>query len=398
MMEKPTLKIIRKTWPKIREILLDGNIKYQVDPRRQLNGVHVGGKRQVFPTKRLAIARADAIASETLLDGRSAANMDAELRVMATKGKATLEVFGKTIADAVEFYEAHLISEKAKESSLTVSALVDRWWEDKFRIGIGLRTATKNDMKETGNLLKKNFGKYKILEISKKNFEDYLYNHKGGPQRRYNLRSRFSQFFNWCIFDQQIPINNPLLRIKILLPDKEIAILSPTEAENLMRVCQKDFPQLLAYHALSLFGGLRPIEAENMVWEDIHIDEKQIKVKGGISKIKVKRTFTMDDTLVDWLKSINGPKVGQILKSSNNRGNFEKFRSKLGYKIGNDNPNGKTWPENQLRHSFGTYWNRIHANKNRLSEIMGNSVKIVEKYYVTPVKESDAKKYWAILP
>ena len=89
-------KLIRKTWPRIREIMVDGCVYYQVDSRRQLDGRPIGGKRETFSKKKDALARADAIATETKLDGSVAANMDAELRVMALKGQAILAPFGKS--------------------------------------------------------------------------------------------------------------------------------------------------------------------------------------------------------------------------------------------------------------------------------------------------------------
>jgi integrase len=392
-------KLIRKTWPRVREIVVDGQIFYQVDPRRQLDGKPVGGKRETFSSKKKATVRADEIASETILDGRAAANMDPELRLMAIKGQAALEPFGKSLADAVEFYKEYLLLEQAKGNSQNIKTLVELWWKEKFnKKRKALRQATIDDIQETGQLLKKNFGDLKVLEASKKHFEDYLYNLNAGQRRRFNLRSRFSQFFNWCIHEHELPIKNPLEKIVIEVPEKEVPIFTPSEAENLLKLCQKSFPQLLAYHAVSLFGGLRPSEAEFIEWDDVHLEEKQIKVRAEISKTKDTRIFTMHDTLAAWLNSVHGVKFGRILQTSNTRGDFEKFRSELGFKIGKQNPNGKKWPEDILRHSFGTYWLRIYNNKPHLAEIMGNSPSIIKKHYKAIVSESDARKYWAVLP
>jgi integrase len=392
-------KIIRKTWPKVREVVIKGSIFFQVDPRRQNNGKAIGGKRETFASKKKALARAEALAAETFQDGLLAVQMDPELRLMAIKGKVALDSFGKTIEDAVEHYLEFLREEKAKEESQTISKMVDLWAEEKKskKRRKLLRQATVDDIIETQKTLKRNFGHLKILEASKKHFEGYLNGLNVGEQRRYNLRSRFSQFFNWCIHEQDIPMKNPLEKIVIEVPEKEVSVFTPDEAEKLLRLCQNSFPQLLAYHAISLFGGLRPSEAEFLEWSDIHLEEKQVKVRKEISKVKRSRVFTMTDTLEAWLKSI--PKRGsRILYTSNNRGNLEMLRAKLGFKIRKENPNGKKWPEDILRHSFGTYWHKIHHDMDRLAGIMGNSASIIEKHYKSPVKESDAKKYWAILP
>ena len=392
-------KIIRKTWPKVREVVIKGSVFYQVDPRRQNNGKTIGGKRETFANKKKALARAECLATETFQDGHLAVQMAPELRLMAIKGKVALDSFGKTIEDAVEHYLEFLREEKAKDESQTISKMTDLWVEEKKSKGRRklLRQATIDDIIETQKTLKKNFGHLKILEASKKHFEEYLNGLNVGEQRRYNLRSRFSQFFNWCINDQDIPMKNPLAKIVIEVPEKEVSIFTPDEAEKLLRLCQSSFPQLLAYHAISLFGGLRPSEAELLEWSDIHLEEKQVKVRKEISKVKRTRVFTMTDTLEAWLNSI--PKrYSRVLHTTNNRGNLEMLRAKLGFKIGKENPSGKKWPEDISRHSFGSYWLRIHNDKPRLAEIMGNSPSVIEKHYKSPVKESDAKKYWAILP
>lgn len=379
--------------------MVDGKRFYQVDPRRQLKGNSIGGKREAFASKKKAIARADEIYSETLLDGNLATQMDAELRLMALKASASLEPFGKSIADAVEFYRTHLLLQKAKEESQTISALVDLWWKEKFnKKRKNLRRATIDDLKETGKTLKKTFGDKRILDITTKDFEAYLFDLDIGERRRYNLRSRFSQFFNWCINSLEIPIKNPLAPIEIEVPDKEVAILTPCEAKKVMHLCQESYPELTAYCALSLFGGLRPTEAELLEWSNIYMEERQIKILGQISKRKEGRVFTMHDTLLSWLKSIQGAKSGRILQTSSNRGTLERLRADLGYKIGRENPDGRKWPEDVLRHSFGSYWLRLYHNKYELSEIMGNSPKVIGKHYKALVSESDAIKYWGILP
>jgi integrase len=387
--------------------MVDGCIYYQVDPRRQLNGRTIGGKREAFLKKKEALEKADAIATETKLDGSVTANMDAELRVMALKGQAILKPFGKTLSEAVDFFKEFLLAEQAKEESQTVTAMVDLW-KNKKTAARGLkvlRQATIDDIKETSKILKREFGKYRILEINKKHFEEYFDKIQVGQRRKFNLRSRFSQFFNWCINEHEISIKNPLEKITIDVPEKEVPVLKPIEAERIMRLCQSRYPQLIAYHAVSLFGGLRPTEALYLCWKDIHIDEDELQVKADISKTKRTRSVPINETLKAWLAHTPLSKEAGIVPVLNERELFEKFRAELGYKIRGENPNGKKWPEDILRHTFATYWlkkynqdTKTHNNKYALADIMGNSPKIIEDHYKAIVKNSEAEKYWKILP
>lgn len=129
---------------------------------------------------------------------------------MAIKGKTALEEFGKTIDDAVSQFLTFLRTEKAKDESQTISAMANLWLDEKKNKTRRntLRPATLNDIVETNKILRRNFGHLKILEASKKHFEEYLNGLNVGEQRRYNLRSRFSHFFNWCIHELDIPMKN----------------------------------------------------------------------------------------------------------------------------------------------------------------------------------------------
>ena len=391
--------LIRKTYPRVRTTTVKGQQFYVVDPRRQKNGKHIGGDREFFSSKKKALERADQISVELHTEGSSSMNMDAALRVMAHKGEALLKPFGKTLGDAVKHYHEFLKAKAAKESSETIATLANLWAEKKTSnyANKPLRQDTKDDILETRTMLKRDFGKFKILEIERKHFEDYLDKLKVSQRRKYNIRSRFSQFFNWCI-KQDIIETNPLSGITIEVPEMEVQILQPEEAKKLMFLCMEEFPDLLAYHAVCLFAGVRPSEASLLEWKDIHIDEKTIHINAKIAKTKESRNVDIHPTLEEWLKHYQGKKRGCILDTSNNRSRLELFRAKLGYKIGKHNPNNKKWTLDIMRHTFCTFWLKTFNNRAHLSEIMGNSPSIIAKHYKAAVFTSGAEDFWNILP
>jgi integrase len=56
------------------------------------------------------------------------------------------------------------------------------------------------------------------------------------------------------------------------------------------------------------------------------------------------------------------------------------------------------WPDNALRHSFGSYHLAKFGNAAALALQMGNSVDVIFKQYRQLVKPAEAKRYWQAKP
>jgi hypothetical protein len=56
------------------------------------------------------------------------------------------------------------------------------------------------------------------------------------------------------------------------------------------------------------------------------------------------------------------------------------------------------WPQNALRHSFGSYHLAKFQDAPALALQMGNSVDVIMKHYRELVRPADAAKYWRIRP
>ena len=82
--------------------------------------------------------------------------------------------------------------------------------------------------------------------------------------------------------------------------------------------------------------------------------------------------------------------------------NFKKrslaLHVELGYRGRGENLTAREWPQDVLRHSFGSYWLAKNHNRARLAEYMGNSVQIIRKHYRKVVSKSACAEYWKIVP
>lgn len=388
--------LIRKTWPKIR-IFKDhfDQTFYQVDARRK----GTSGKREAFKSKEDAEIRAAEIKRDFDAQGTEGLSLDAEIRAMAVRAKIKLEPYGKTIADAVAFYEAHLKSEKAKSDSATVSNLSDLWLKAKSKKKGNkiLRKDTIKDITDTSNILDREFGSKRVLEITEKDMQDYLDQLNLSQRTKHNRRNRFSQFFNWCI-KQGHTSENPLKNIKIDVPAKEVQILTIEESIKLMRTCETSFPALVPYFSICLFAGLRPSECKLLQWSEVNLEENQITVWGHTSKTGETRNVKIEPTLKYWLNSFSGEKKGFVIHQKSYRTQMEKFRASLGYKVAGKNPKGAKWHEDICRHTYASFWLQKFKDRAHLAEQMGNSLKMIKQHYKRVVKNSDAEKFWSILP
>jgi hypothetical protein len=90
-------KLIRKTFPKIRLAIINGESLYQIDGRKQ----GPNGKRKYRKSRKDAEKRAQEIESDFKLEGIEGLTLSADLRNEALKADAKLAKHGKTLADAV---------------------------------------------------------------------------------------------------------------------------------------------------------------------------------------------------------------------------------------------------------------------------------------------------------
>lgn len=386
--------LIRKTFPKIRTIKVKGQSFYQVDARKQ----GTDGKRETFSSRRDAEERASDIAADLAANGSEGLALPLELRVMASNCTKSLASFGKTIHDATVFYLAHLREELEKRDSAFVATLADAWYTDKASgRKKQLRKETLLDLRDTSNLLKRLFPDKRILQVRRQDVEGYLDSLEVGARRRYNVRNLLNQFFNWCIKNKHTNFN-PVDDIEIEVPVKDVAILNVEQCIRLMQLCEEKYQDLILYHAICLFAGLRPTECQLLNWGNVHIEERQITVLGSTSKTKETRNVPIENNLSSWLESYQGNNKGLITRNKNLVTRLKFLRADHGYKVLGKNTNGERWVEDILRHSYASYWIAKFKDRAHLAENMGNSLKMIKQHYKRIVANSALETFWSITP
>lgn len=158
-----------------------------------------------------------------------------------------------------------------------------------------------------------------------------------------------------------------------------VTILTPEQVKKLLEVAA---PELRPYLALLAFAGLRPSEAMNLAWA--YVLEDRLYISPGNSKTRSHRYVTIVPNLHPWLNAGHVP--GKIHWS---RRAFRKAVIAAGL---------DPWPEDCLRHSYGSYRLALDPDENKLAQEMGNSPQTIIQHYRRPVSKEDAEKYFSITP
>lgn len=397
-------EVVRSKWPRVTVKFAKGRKGFKIDARRR----GTNGKEEWRADKAKALARANEIAVEFAANGNEGLAISAGLRYMALKGEEMLNPHGKTVLQACEFYRDYLDELQARQAGETVEKLALEWYEFKKS---GKRKKLRKDSLigiRRGQLeVTRAFGSRPVTDIRKGDVTAFLDAQPIAPISKKNLCSLFGQFFNWCIDEHRGITANPTKDIVYVSDGSSVPIWTPAEAEQAMRLCETEFPEFLTFHAIGLFAGLRPKEAQQIRWEHIDLGQRHIFVPKHISKVKDDRTVDIEDNLWHWLQLVPEEKrKGLVVRKENFTNRVKRFRGKLGYRYktlyGGEpiNPAGARgkYEQDVLRHCYGSYWLAKNRNRAQLAENMGNSIEVIKDHYKRPVSKMAATEFFTILP
>jgi integrase len=145
--------------------------------------------------------------------------------------------------------------------------------------------------------------------------------------------------------------------------------------------------EILPYIAIGAFAGLRAAEIERLDWHHIDFEENEIAVS---SENKTgERHVDMLPALREWLlpfRKLSGP-----VTPKNLRKHFEQAREAAGI---------VPWPNNALRHSYGSYHLKHFGNDALTRLQMGHwrDSTVLFAHYRRAVTRRNAERYWNIRP
>ena len=227
------------------------------------------------------------------------------------------------------------------------------------------------------------FGSTECQNVTGKEIESWIQSLAYGPHAQKSILTDVQTLFSFALNRNYVTKNPAVAVPRPKISNGEKRILTVDEAERLMRSLETNDPGLIPVVALVLFGGFRPEEAARCRWENI-TDEK-VDLPAGKTKNNERRLIERSrmPTIDAWLKlKCDWP-------TSNYRKRFMAVRSKVNPPI--------IWSHDILRKSFCSYAVPIYG-ESKAARLADHSEAVMRKHYLALVPESEAERFWKILP
>jgi integrase len=220
------------------------------------------------------------------------------------------------------------------------------------------------------------------------------------------IRAALVAFYRWAVMARMIPKDTtPADR----LPRSEAAkharrVLTPDELLKTLAAVKRDWR---AWVVLGAFCGIRPeeiapatikgaktrAEKRGLRCEEIDWQFNVIRVPDEVSKVGHPRNVPLCDAAREWLlwAGIEPGMSGAVCLRNPSMRPFETAR--LGREVF-----GGVWPQDALRHSFGSYRNAQLRNLDQVAEEMGTSVAMLKRHYHNPRTIEEGEAWFALRP
>jgi integrase len=253
--------------------------------------------------------------ARSFFESKKAAKTFAQLKnnerlIGETDGAKQLAKFGKTIADAIEFYLPHL---QANNRKCTFRELVDK-----------LLSAKKSDGASEPYLIdlccrlgqfSENFGDRIVSEIQCHEIDEWLRGLKVSPVTHNNSRRVLRTAFNfakarkYCVDNPAAKCtrvtSNPCRsqvwnssRAKAKEIEGTVGILTVPETAQLLEAADAE---LVPFIAIGAFAGLRRAELERLEWSEVDLESGLITVQAVKAKSARRKFVKIRPNLASWL-------------------------------------------------------------------------------------------------
>jgi integrase len=355
----------RREWPKIKPAINHGKPVYVVDAR-----IAGKGERRFFPTRQEAEGWALAQRVQRKNQGDSAFD------------NSELAVFGLSVADAVKFTLDYY---RRRAASAPVDEVVRQLLESKRAAGRSpayLSVVRLNLAKVVDH-----FDGRMISTITAPELERFLAGLPVAPGTWNKIRQDCVTLFGFALKAGYAVENVARATERAKLIDEPPGILTPEQAAALLVESKDD--DLLAFHAIGLFAGLRVAEIARLDWRDVDLPGGFIHVGAKISKTRSRRLVPILDNLKAWLQPIAKP-AGPVLEGCRRvRSRHEAARERAGI---------TDWPKNAARHSYVSYRLAATQNAPQVALESGHDQAVLFAHYREIVRPAAAERFFSIAP
>lgn len=316
-----------------------------------------------------------------------------------------LERAGRKDVSLFAIAEAYTLQAKATEAQAEVGTVQS--WYDKYMAhlqqpidgGDKARPRTIKGKRLRLRSFLETHGETDAASITEQDVTDWLLWTGATDRNLLNFKTEVQSLFNF-IEKRNGTFKNTVARFpqrkRKEVPPAEI--LKPKQAAKLLRELEAIDPACALVVAIGCFAGLRTAEivgGQGLHWSNIDFDNSEIRVPASQTKIRKARSVKITDNLMAWLqryrfKEDGNEHAGRIAPHERTFWKRKKEAAKSA-KV--------EQVDNGARHSFGTYYGRLHGYRNA-SELMGHSgtMSIFESHYKGNCTDAEAEEFFSIMP
>jgi integrase len=174
-----------------------------------------------------------------------------------------------------------------------------------------------------------------------------------------------------------------------------IEIFTPSEFAEILNTAR---PEMVPWLAIGGLAGLRSAELGRLNWSEVNLAERYIEITAAKAKTAARRLAPITDNLAAWLARYAKP-AGKVTGFESWWNQIPKLVEEINrVRHERGNPAKFVWKHNGLRHSFCSY--RLASIKNAAQVALeaGNSPQMIFAHYRQLVTESEASKWFAVMP
>lgn len=171
----------------------------------------------------------------------------------------------------------------------------------------------------------------------------------------------------------------------------EPEILQPEELASLLGAAA---PAAVALIVLQAFCGLRKAEALRLCWGHVRGDGETpfVEVPAAFSKVGRRRLGYLPACASAWLAPLRKAEKAPVVTAGEG---VVRAALAAAWAVAGQ---GRGWPKNGLRHSFGTYRLEMTGDVGRVALEMGNSPTVVRQHYLGFARPGQGKTWFSIAP
>ena len=241
------------------------------------------------------------------------------------------------------------------------------------------------------DVLKKHFPSATVADLTAPHLTAYFQTGNASLKTYNNRRGVVSTFLKFA-FQQDWITANPVEKIpyhRIAHRRGSAKTLSDEQAKAIMAYVETfEGGALVPFFALCLFAGIRPCmrtgEILKLKPEHVRLDTGVIHIEPEVSKVKMKRTVTIQPNLDAWLKAYPRDRFPIIPTNS------QQLRDKVTLHFG--------LTHDVLRHTFISMHVAKFRSMGEAALQAGNSETIIRKHYLDLKTTDEAEKFFSIVP